>query len=81
MPPRLRLAAASDTQKQVKHGSARKPRETRTEYELRLGRNVVWRGRDLLEALRRLERRHGRGKLAIRVVFNENLLIAVRLSA
>ncbi|GEM_PF-6956944 len=51
----------------------------RTAYELRIGRRVVWRGRDLVPALKRLERRHGRGSLDIHVIFHEGLLIAVLL--
>ena len=60
-------------------GKKKKRARGRTAYELHLGRRVVWRGRDLVRALKRLERQHGRGALDIHVVFHEGLLIAVLL--
>lgn len=51
----------------------------RTRYELRLGRRVVWKGRDLVRALPRMEKRFGAGRLAIHVIFREGLLIAIHL--
>lgn len=53
----------------------------RTSFELRKGKRLLWRGlgRDMVRALRRLERTHGTGVIRIQVVFREGVLIAVFL--